>query len=195
MTPRGVLLASEQWRIGGKRSHVDNLQAGLEALGVKAPIVDWRSLGAPERAFCVGPARLLDRFDGGLGHRWLVPAANGFLTARMRRELAGDASLELVHVQEAFFYEPARRAAGARPVVLTVHGPWSNEVASVHRHDLEHPTIRALREIERRAFLGADLVISVDQPHVEYVRKFGRTDDIPVITNFVDTRVYGPLGP
>jgi glycosyltransferase involved in cell wall biosynthesis len=195
LKPRGVLLASEQWKIGGKRSHVDNLQAGLAALGVKAPIVDWRSLGFAERAVCVGPARVLDRLDGGLGHRWLVPAANGFLAARMKKELAGDPLLDLIHVQEAFFYEPARRAAGGRPVVLTVHGPWSNEVASVHRLDLEHPTIRALREVERRAFLGADLVISVDQPHVEYVRRFGRTDTIPVITNFVDTRAYGPNGP
>jgi len=191
----GVLLATEQYKVGGKRSHVDNLQAGLIALGVQAPVVDWRSLSLPERALCAGPAGMLDKLAGGSGHRWLVPLANGFLASRMRRALARDPGLELIHAQEAFTYEPARRAAGGRPVVLTVHGPWSNEVASVHRLPLDHPTIEYLRAIERRAFLSADLVISVDGPHADYVRSFGRTDMIPVITNFVDTRVYAPAGP
>lgn len=195
MKPRGVLLASEQYKIGGKRSHVDTLQAGLRALDVQAEVFDWRSLPALPRALCVGPSRLLDRVEGGLGHRWLVPTAAGFLAAGMRRVLARNPAIDLVHVQEASFYEAARRAAGDRPVVLTVHGPWSNEIASVHKLAQDHPTVLYLRELERRAFLGADLVISVDQPHADYVRSFGRADEIPVITNFVDTREYGPSGP
>jgi glycosyltransferase involved in cell wall biosynthesis len=191
----GVLLTSEQYRIGGKRSHLDNLQAGLVELGVTAPIVDWQSLAFPERALCAGPYYALNRLSGGIGHRWLVPVANGLLARRMRRELLRDPALELIHAQEAFFYEPARRAADGRPVVLTVHGPWSNEVASVSGVPLDHPTIEYLRGIERQAFLGADLVISVDRPHADYVRGFGRTDEIPIITNFVDTRAYSPAGP
>lgn len=194
MSVTGVLLTSEQFRVGGKRSHVDNLQAGLLELGVAAPIVDWRSLPLLERAFCAGPYHLLNRLSGGIGHRWLVPRANAPLARRMMGELARHPSLELVHAQEAFFYEPSRRAAKGRPVVLTVHGPWSNEVASVNRLPLDHPTIEFLRELERRAFLGADLVISVDRPHADYVRSFGRSDEIPIITNFVDTRVYRPEG-
>jgi glycosyltransferase involved in cell wall biosynthesis len=61
--------------------------------------------------------------------------------------------------------------------------------------DPSHPTIRWLRSIEERAFLEADAVISVDRPHAEYVRSFGRTGRIWTIVNFVDTRQFNDQVP
>ena len=90
---------------------------------------------------------------------------------------------------------PARAEAHGVPVVVTVHGPMHREIASARGLPLDDSTIRWIRELEGRAFLEADAVISVDLAHAEYVRGFGRPDPIHVIPNFVDTRRYHPAVP
>jgi glycosyltransferase involved in cell wall biosynthesis len=134
---------------------------------------------------------VLDRFERGLGHRWLVPIFNRMTV----RRLAGLDPADVYHSQDTFMYPAARRAAHGRPVALTVHGPGSREVASAYDLDLEHPTVRWLREFERSAYCEADAIIAVDLPHAEYVRGFGRTGPVWVIPNFVDTRRFHPEVP
>jgi len=189
-TARRVILVSEQVRPGGKRSHVETLCAGLREIGWDATIVDWGQLSWLERAWVAGPMRMLDRLQAALGHRWMVPTFNERVATLVRRERRRTAARGVVHVQEAGSYRGARVGAGGWPVVLTVHGPWHREIAMVTGLDLEHSTIRYLRDVEATAFRGADAVISVDRAHAEYVRSFGRADLLWTITNFVDTQVF-----
>lgn len=186
-----VLLVTEQIDVGGKRSHVDILKAGLEAIGWRAPLVDWASLSWPERAIAAAPYRALHALSPGAGYPWLLPVATRFLARAIRERLAREPA-DLVHVQEVFTYRAARAGAGGRPVVLTIHGPMAPELAMASNLALEHPAVERLRALEREAYRGADHVISVDRPHAEYVRSFGRSVEVPVIPNFVDTRRYHP---
>jgi glycosyltransferase involved in cell wall biosynthesis len=186
-----VLLVTEQVDVGGKRSHVDILQAGLEAIGWRAGVIDWASLSWGERAVAAGPYRLLHAFSPGSGYPWLLPVATRFLARAIRERLAREPA-DLVHVQEVLTYRAARAGAGGRPVVLTIHGPMAPELAMASNLPLDHPAVERLRRLEGEAYLGADAVFSVDRPHAAYVRSFGRGDDIPVIPNFVDTRRYHP---
>lgn len=193
MTVKGsVLLVTEQIDVGGKRSHVESLRAGLDAIGWRADLLDWSSLSRLERAAAAGPYRLLDHASPALGERWRIPIAARIFANHIRRSLATSSGPRVVHVQEVSTYKAARAAAGANPIVLTVHGPFSGEVASARGLGLDHPTVQYLREVERHAYLGADGVVSVDRPHAEYVRGFGRDDGTWVIPNFVDTRRFHP---
>lgn len=187
---RRVILVTEQVRPGGKRSHVETLRDGLREIGRDATIVDWARLSWLERAWVAGPLRVLDHFEPALGHRWMIPAFNRRVAIRVRRERNRGAGPGVIHVQEAGSYAAARGGAGGWPVVLTVHGPWHREIAMVTGLALEHPTIRYLRDLEGVAFREADAVIAVDRAHAEYVRSFGRSDRMWVITNFVDTQVF-----
>jgi glycosyltransferase involved in cell wall biosynthesis len=184
-----VLLVTEQVGVGGKRSHVEALQSGLTEIGWGATIVDRASLSRTERAFVGGPHRLIEALARGRGHFWSVPVAGRLFAQRIRSACAG-AGCDLIHVHEATSFDAARRAAAGRPVVLTVHGPLSAEVASARRLSSDHPAIRYLRAIEVRAFVGSNAVISVDRAHAEYVRALGRRGQVEVITNFVDTRRF-----
>lgn len=189
---RAVLLVTEQIDVGGKRSHVEILKAGLEEIGWRAPLVDWASLSWPARALVAGPYRLAHALSPGSGYPWLLAAGTPLLARAIRRELRGPAAPALVHVQEVLTYPAARAAAGGRPVVLTIHGPMAPELAMVSGRALDDPAVERLRRLERAAYHGADAVISVDRPHAEYVRGFGRDGDIPVIPNFIDTRGCHP---
>ena len=186
-----VLLITEQVDPGGKRSHVEALSAGLGAIGWRVTLFDWRDLSLPERAVVAAPNRLLDLVQPALGHRWLVPMLGHFFEMRLRA-LGRAAEIAIWHVQEPFTLPAARRASGGRPVALTVHGPVHREIAGGYGLPLEHPTIRWIRELERRAYLDADAVISVDRAHADYVRGFGRTERIWIVPNFVDTRRFHP---
>ncbi|MEO6463599.1 MAG: glycosyltransferase [Candidatus Eisenbacteria bacterium] len=192
MSAASVLLVTEQVDVGGKRSHVEILKAGLEVIGWNAPLVDWASLSWPERAIAAAPYRMLHALSPGAGYPWLLPVATSFLARAIRRRLAAPDAPGLVHVQEVLTYRAARAAARGRPVVLTIHGPLGPELSMVSGLPLDHPAVERLRRVEREAYLGADLVISVDGPHAAYVRSFGRAGAIPVIPNFVDTRRYHP---
>lgn len=185
-----VVLFTEQVRPGGKRSHAETLRAGLELIGWEASIFDWAHLSWPERAWVAGPLHALDRLQPALGHRWMVPTFTERMAARFRRFRRDRGHIDVVHVQEAGSYVAARRGALGVPIVLTVHGPWHREIAMVTGFGLSHPTIQWLKSIEERAFLEADAVISVDKPHAEYLRSFGRKGPIWTIVNFVDTRQF-----
>ncbi len=189
---RAVLLVTEQVDVGGKRSHVEILQAGLGEIGWRAPLVDWASLPWPARALVAGPYRIAHALSPGSGYPWLLAAGTPLLAGAIRARLAGPDAPSLVHVQEVLTYRAARAAAGGRPVVLTVHGPMAPELSMVSGLPLDHPAVERLRRLEREAYLGADLVLSVDGPHAAYVRGFGRDGAIPVLPNFVDTRRYHP---
>lgn len=188
---RHVALVTEQVEPGGKRSHVETLIAGLEAIGWRASLLDRRGLAAVERAWIAGPTRLLNAIRPAAGWRWLIPAMD---RAVERQVAAFDrrSSPGFFHVQEALTFAGVRRAAGGRPVALTVHGPMHREVASAYGIGLGHPVIRRLAALESEAYRDADLVISVDRAHAEYVRSFGRGGPIEVIANFVDTRRFHP---
>jgi glycosyltransferase involved in cell wall biosynthesis len=183
---------TEQIDVGGKRSHVDILRAGLEAIGCRVELIDWASLSYPERAIAAGGHHVLNRFSAGLGHRWLIPVSTFFLRARVRRKLRGPDPPDLIHVQEPMTYFPARAEAGSVPVVITIHGPISRELSMITGFGPAHPNVRYMEWMESEAYRGSDLVISVDRPHAEYVRAFGRTDRIAVIPNFIDTGRFHP---
>lgn len=187
-----VLLVTEQVGVGGKRSHVEILKAGLEAIGWQAPLVDRADLSWPARALVAGPYRIADRIAPGSGVPWLLVTFLPLFARAIRARLARADGPTLVHVQEAITYRAARSAAGGRPVLLTVHGPLAPELAMVSGLPLDHPAVERLRGLEREAYLGADEVISVDRPHAAYVQGFGRAGEVPVIPNFVDTRRYHP---
>jgi glycosyltransferase involved in cell wall biosynthesis len=192
--PPEVLIMTEQLGSGGKRSHVEALLAGLEAIGWRARLYDRSHLSFVERALVAGPARALDLLERGLGHRWMVPVFNSMTVMR----LAGPGArlrADIYHSQDAFLYPAVRRVARGRPVALTVHGPGHREVASGYGLDLEHPTVRWLRGFEEYGYRDADAVISVDRAHAQYVRELGRTGPVWVIPNFVDTRRYHPEVP
>ncbi len=183
---------TEQIDVGGKRSHVEILRAGLEEIGCRVELIDWAALSRPERAVAAGGHRILNRFSPGLGHRWLIPVSSFLLRGRVRRILRGPHPPDVIHVQEPMTYFPARAEAGRTPVVITIHGPISLELSMSSGLGPGHPNVGYMRWMERVAYQGADLVISVDQPHAEYVRGFGRQGEVPVIPNFVDTRRFHP---
>jgi len=183
---------TEQIDVGGKRSHVEILRDGLAAIGCAVELIDWASLSWPERAFAAGGHRILNRFSSGFGHRWLIPVSTFFLRSRVRRSLRGPRPPDVIHAQEPMTYFPARAEAGTVPVVVTIHGPISRELSMVSGLAPGHANVRYMRWMETEAYRGADLVISVDRPHADYVREFGRTGEIPVIENFVDTRRFHP---
>jgi glycosyltransferase involved in cell wall biosynthesis len=187
-----VLLMTEQIDVGGKRSHVEILRDGLAAIGCDVELIDWASLSWTERAFAAGGHHILNRVSAGFGHRWLIPVATFFLRRRVRRLVRGPHPPDVIHVQEPMTYFPARAEAGTVPVVTTIHGPISRELSMVSGLPAEHPNVLYMRWMETEAYRGSDLVISVDRPHAEYVRAFGRTGPIPVIENFVDTRRFHP---
>jgi glycosyltransferase involved in cell wall biosynthesis len=187
-----VLLATEQIDVGGKRSHVEILKAGLEEIGWRVHLVDWASLSWLERAIAAGGYHVLNRFSHGLGHRWLIPVSTAFFRRRMRRILRGPEPPLVLHAQEPMTYFPMRAEAGATPVAVTIHGPISRELRMMTNYAEDHPNVRYMEWMERTAYLGADLVISVDRPHADYVKSFGRAGDVPVITNFVDVRRFHP---
>ena len=187
-----VLLVTEQVGVGGKRSHVEALQSGLTEIGWGATLVDRTSLSRAERALLGGPHRLIEAVARGRGHFWSVPVAHRLYGRRIRSAGAGS---DLIHVHEATSFEAARRVASGRPLVLTVHGPLSSEVASAYRLAADHPAVQYLRAIEASAFVGSDAVISVDRAHAEYVRALGRRAHVDVITNFVDMRRFHPGTP
>jgi glycosyltransferase involved in cell wall biosynthesis len=189
---RSVLFVTDQVDTGGKRSHVDSLRAGLDEIGWQAPLVDLDHLSLPERAVLALPFRVAERLRPGLGHRWLLPTLGRMLAPRIRREIERHPEIALVHVQEPFTYAAARSVAGGRPIALTVHGPASREIASAYGLEPDHPTVLWLRGIENRAYREADAVVSVDLPHADYVRSFGRKERLRVIPNFVDTRRFHP---
>jgi glycosyltransferase involved in cell wall biosynthesis len=185
-----ILLVTEQVRSGGKRSHVDALRAGLDAIGWPAAVFDWNDVPVLERAGIAGPARILNALQPALGHRWSLPTLNGAFARGVASRLSP--ATALVHAQEPITFAGVRRAAGRLPVALTVHGPVHREVASAYGLALEHPTIRWIRGIEERAYREASAVIAVDRAHGDYVRGFGRYERVWVIPNFVDTRRFYP---
>jgi glycosyltransferase involved in cell wall biosynthesis len=189
---RSVLLLTEQIDIGGKRSHVEILKAGLEEIGWRVHLLDWASLSWIERAIAAGGYHVINRFSKGLGHRWLIPVSTRFFRPRIRSLLRGPDAPMLLHAQEPMTYFPARAEAGHAPVVVTIHGPISRELRMMTNHPPDHPAVRYMEWMEETAYRGADLVISVDRPHADYVKAFGRKGDVPVITNFVDTRRFHP---
>src|SRR5688572_26167788 len=128
---RSVLLATEQIDVGGKRSHVEILKAGLEEIGWRVRLVDWASLSWPERIVAAGGYHLLNRISRGLGHRWLIPVATIFLRRRIRAIVRGPEPPGVIHSQEPMTYLPSRAEAGQIPVVVTIHGPISLELAMV----------------------------------------------------------------
>jgi glycosyltransferase involved in cell wall biosynthesis len=186
---------TEQIDVGGKRSHVEILRAGLEEIGWRVHLVDWATLSYSERVVAAGGYHVLERFTRGLGQRWLLPVATFLLRRRVRDVLRGPEPPSLIHVQEPLTYFPARAEADGRPVVLTIHGPSSLELRMMTGFGPDHPSVRFMEAMERTAYRGADLVISVDQPHAAYVTGFGRPGPIPVIPNFVDTRRFHPALP
>lgn len=184
-----ILFVTEQVKPGGKRSHVETLSAGLEAIGHRTRILDWNDLAWIERALVAGPTRLLERFAPASGHHWSVPAWNHRLAAHAKDLLLRFAP-DIVHVQEATSMPGVRRVAGHVPIALTVHGPLHREVASGYGVPLNSRPVRMLRDLESRAFQEADAVISVDHPHAAYVRELGRSGTTHVVPNFVDTRLF-----
>jgi len=157
-------------------------------------LFDSSRLTLIERAFVGGPCRALNRVERALGHRWSLPSLNWVFEPRLRG-LVRAGGFGILHAQEPQTFDSVRRAARGLPVALTVHGPTHREVASASHLDLEHPTIRLVRDYEARAYREADAVISVDRAHAEYVRGFGRRDRIWIIPNFVDTRRFNPEAP
>ncbi|NOT34525.1 MAG: glycosyltransferase family 4 protein [Candidatus Eisenbacteria bacterium] len=189
---RLILFVTEQVKPGGKLSHVEALSAGLEHHGWTTERLDWNALSFVEKALVAGPMRLLDSMQRGLGQRWSLPALNQRFAAHLRIRLSRRGVTDIVHVQEPLTFRAAAGAARGIPIALTVHGPVHREVASAWNLALDHPVVRWLREIERRAYLEAAAVIAVDQAHLEYVREFGREHDVWSIPNFVDTRRFHP---
>lgn len=185
------MLVTEQVDPGGKRSHVVALRAGLEAIGWKAELFDSSGLTPLERIVLAAPTRLLDMGRAGLGHRWLVPELRRSFERHLR-SLARTRDIALWHVQEPLTWLAAKRASDRTPIAVTVHGPIHREIASGYGLPLEDRTVQWIREVERRAYLGADAVISVDRAHADYVRAFGRTSGVWVVPNFVDTRCFHP---
>ena len=186
-----VLLITEQIEPGGKRSHVEALFSGLEAIGWHPRLFDRRSLSFSDRALISIPIRTLDFLGRGLGHLWLIPELERAMKRRLRAMRRSLTDVSVLHVQEPTSFSAARASGMGKPVALTVHGPIHREVASGYGLELSHPVIRRLYEIERRAYLEADAVIAVDRAHAEYVRSFGR-EDVWSIPNFVDTRRFHP---
>jgi len=189
--PRALVL-TERLEPGGKLSHVVTLCAGLESIGWRVELIDRSAFSLLERAWIVVPDRLLRPFDRVRGHHWFLPAYLRTLERHLRARIRRDGPPSVLSLHEPFVVEVARRAAPGVPVVLTVHGPAHAEVASGYGVPIDHPTVQWLREYERRAFLEADAVVSVDQAHADYVRSFGRRDRIWVIPNAVDTRRFHP---
>jgi glycosyltransferase involved in cell wall biosynthesis len=193
--PRTVLLMTDEIDVGGKRSYVDILKAGLEEIGWRVHLINWASLSWPERIFAAGGYHILNAISPGLGHRWLFPVGGGLLGLRVRAVLAGPAPPDLIHVQESFTYAAARSAHPRVPLVMTVHGRFSLELVMVTGLPVEHRNVRFMQETEGRAFRGADRLFVVDKTLERYVRTFGVEGDVTVVTNFIDVRRFHPAVP
>jgi len=191
-TPRTVLLMTDEIDVGGKRSYVDILKAGLEQIGWRVHLLNWSSLSWPERAWGGGGFRVLNSLSGGLGYRWLTPAARRFLGSRVRAILRGPAPPDVIHVQEPLTYVAARAGAGATPVVMTVHGRLAKELRLGAGLPAGHPNARYVEDLERIAFCGADRLAAVEELLVGHVREFAPGRSVEVLTNFIDTRSFNP---
>lgn len=189
---RHAMVVTDQIKPGGKLSHVESLCAGLESIGWRASLMSWSGFSLFERAWVSIPNRVLGQFDPVLGHRWLIPAYSAILKRRLRDLVRQEGRPTVLSLQETYAVPVARAALPGVPIVLTAHGPWHREVASGYGVPLDHPVIRWIRDIEQRAYLDADAVVSVDRAHADYVREFGRTERTWVISNAVDTRRFHP---
>ncbi|MGE5590081.1 MAG: glycosyltransferase family 4 protein [Bacillota bacterium] len=187
------LIIGTNWSLrqpGGIPSHIALLTRGLAQRGIEHCVVN------PDDRFQSGAWKGFALLRG-LGS----PDRGRVLLAGMRmRDLADKLSTalseapepyHLIHAHDALF---GRVALQSRlPVVLTVHGPLTNETR-MFTGPGQRRILALMEETERLAYAGARLIIAVDQGQKgRLVTEFGVVPDkVRVIQNAVDTEAFRP---
>ena len=199
---RSVLIVSvdDPWKgggVGGKHTHIRQLQKGLGANGVNAQVACVKK--TPSFKF-------LHLYPGALRRRLMKDKGDRFAhyvkqyDEQLRRNLRRtDLDFTWVNPHDVV----AANAIGERlskdgktvPMILTLHGYFTREAASDAEISEASEHFKHYMEIERKACERAWRIVCVDSRIGEYVKStFGvRAERITVIPNAVDIERFHPV--
>jgi len=199
---RSVLIVSvdDPWKgggVGGKHTHIRQLQKGLGASGVQAQVACVKK--TPSFKF-------LHLYPGALRRRLMKDKGDRFAhyvkqyDEQLRRNLRRtDLDFTWVNPHDVV----AANAIGERlskdgktvPMILTLHGYFTREASSDAEISEASEHFKHYMEIERKACERAWRIVCVDSRIGEYVKStFGvRAERITVIPNAVDVERFHPV--
>lgn len=200
-----IVSSSPQPHVGGKSTHIDNLRKGLVNLGHTVCIVSPTWIPAFVRCFLIsGISQVLKHATGQWGKASIVPIwhyrlSEFFLTRAVIRVLRSG-GFDAVSAQDVIGASIARclLGNGPTPLTLTVHGDQTNEWVSVGAVLRGSAAERWLIDKERRGYLAADRILTVDTRlyhHVCDVIGSQVSPPVHVLHNFVDVDEFRPIAP
>lgn len=171
--------------VGGLQSHIESLSQALRRRGVHADVYQGEQTTTRQKMAAV--VRALGNFD--MARVYLTRDVASKVATRIRRELKRE-RLALVSAHDVLL--TGELSEEGIPIVVTVHGPLSREVAM--RGKVSPQYFSYLKTTERRAYEAAQAIITVDTGQKEIiVSDFHISPEkIHVIYNGVDTDLFKP---
>ncbi|MDD3159859.1 MAG: glycosyltransferase family 4 protein [Candidatus ainarchaeum sp.] len=180
--------------LGGISSHMSILKRGLEYQKNNVDILSFSNLYLFGDIFVRVPSFILNKIKQGLGFYWRIKSIT-FIFNFILLFIFIFKKYDVINCQDVVAYNSTyltRKIFGAN-VILTVHGYLKNEIKSENQVSFS-TVLGFLKNVEKKAYLNAKVIISVDERIKEYIlNNFKFSNNIVVLPNFVDINDFKPL--
>jgi glycogen synthase len=173
---------------GGLSTHMSTLKNGLEARGHQVDVLSFTQLNPLIRkAYAQAPGYIASKFKRGAGQ--LMNDENRKTLIRKQIEQMSD-QYDVINSQDV--YSTLAAETTGLPVVETVHGYYSFEAISRGAITEGSKEDAQIREKEKKAYISAAKVVTVDQRIKDYVFNMSGVE-ATAIRNFIDVEDFNPL--
>lgn len=175
---------------GGLSTHVKMLKAGLEANGHQVDIASFSNVPRFIQLSIKGSAFILNKINQGLGMYW-SHFLRRIVLAKQISQKVKQGNYDVINSQDVFSCLAAKDTGLKQPVVLTLHGYMTFEAISKGSIVKGSPAEKYFLDLEKKAYLIADQIVTVDSRIKNYVtEKVDRSGHIRMIHNFIDTDAF-----
>jgi len=179
--------------LGGKATHIIQLQDGLEKLGHEVKVLSARDIPTVE-FFIRGGSFLFNKIRLGLGTVYSITMRRIWINRLIHKLLKSGFVPDIINVHTSTCVSNIKKLNLSIPIILTEHG-YANEYLSDGKMKEDSFTYRFVLNKVAEGYNHSDFIVSVDTRLRNRILEFSSEyrDKIEIVFNAVNTDEFSPV--